>query len=215
MDDAIIVGETVYTRIEAGEDPFEASWRGTTELGGVVTFGILTTCVAFTPMLGLSGVSGKIWPNIPWVVIPTLLGSLVLTKLVFPAHLATMKKLDRNAKRGPITRGQHWFGDRLEDFVKRVYQPSLYRILRWRYVTITLFLAALLLTGALVGMGFIKSQFMPEVEGDVLSAKLEMAQGVPFAQTQEAIKKLENAAREMNQIYREKVGHDVVKHILA
>ncbi|PAW60941.1 MAG: hypothetical protein B9S37_07205 [Verrucomicrobiia bacterium Tous-C3TDCM] len=215
VDDAIIVGETVYTRIEAGEDPFEASWRGTTELGGVVTFGILTTCVAFTPMLGLSGVSGKIWPNIPWVVIPTLLGSLVLTKLVFPAHLATMKKLDRNAKRGPITRGQHWFGDRLEDFVKRVYQPSLYRILRWRYVTITLFLAALLLTGALVGMGFIKSQFMPEVEGDVLSAKLEMAQGVPFAQTQEAIKKLENAAREMNQIYREKVGHDVVKHILA
>ena len=82
-------------------------------------------------------------------------------------------------------------------------------------MAISLFVAALLLTAALVGMGFIKSQFMPEVEGDVLSAKLEMAQGVPFAQTQEAIRKLENAARELNQEYREKSGHDVVKHILA
>ena len=64
VDDAIIVGENVYRRMRNGEDPREAAWRGTHEVGMVVIFGILTTMVAFTPMLGLSGVSGKIWPNI-------------------------------------------------------------------------------------------------------------------------------------------------------
>ncbi|MDB4328165.1 efflux RND transporter permease subunit [Akkermansiaceae bacterium] len=65
VDDAIVVGENVYTRIQGGEHPREASWKGTHEVGVVVIFGILTTMAAFTPMLGLSGVSGKIWPNIP------------------------------------------------------------------------------------------------------------------------------------------------------
>ncbi len=215
VDDAIVVGENVYTRIENGEDPYEASWRGTHELGGVVTFGILTTCVAFTPMLGLSGVSGKIWPNIPWVVIPTLLGSLVLTKLVFPAHLATMRKMDRQRKAGPITRGQRWFGDQLEKFVRVLYQPSLRWMLRWRYLAIAAFLSLMIITTGLVAFGWIKSQFMPEVEGDVLSAKLEMAQGVPFAQTQEAVARLETAARQMEKDFVLQQGRSVVKHVLA
>ncbi len=215
VDDAIVIGETVYTRIEAGEDPTEAAWKGTSKMGGVVTYGILTTCVAFTPMLGLSGVSGKIWPSIPWVVIPTLLGSLVLTKLVFPAHLATMKKMVRGAEAGRISRCQHWFGARLEDFVARVYQPSLTFLLRWRYVAISCFVAVLVLTAGLVGLGHVKSQFMPEVEGDVLTCKLEMPQGAPFQQTEAAIKKLREAATKLNADFKTKTGRTVVKHVLA
>ena len=53
VDDAIVVGENVYTRIQKGEHPKEASWKGTHEVGIVVIFGILTTMVAFTPMLAL------------------------------------------------------------------------------------------------------------------------------------------------------------------
>ena len=82
VDDAIVVGENVYRRIRNGEDPRDASWRGTHEVGVVVIFGVLTTAVAFTPMLGISGVSGKIWRNIPWIVIPTLLFSLIQSKLI-------------------------------------------------------------------------------------------------------------------------------------
>ncbi|MDC0049795.1 hypothetical protein OAL09_10710 [Verrucomicrobia bacterium] len=53
----------------------------------------MTTAVAFTPMLGISGVSGKIWRNIPWIVIPTLLFSLIQSKLILPAHQAYMLQL--------------------------------------------------------------------------------------------------------------------------
>jgi multidrug efflux pump subunit AcrB len=72
-------------RIRAGEDPREAAWRGTHEVGVVVIFGVLTTIVAFTPMLGVSGVGGKIWRNIPWIVIPTLRKKVTGTFYTFPS----------------------------------------------------------------------------------------------------------------------------------
>ena len=59
VDDAIVTGENVYHRIQKGEHPSVAAWKGTSEVGTIVVFGVLTTMVAFTPMLGLSGVSGK------------------------------------------------------------------------------------------------------------------------------------------------------------
>ncbi|MFV1995389.1 MAG: efflux RND transporter permease subunit, partial [Verrucomicrobiales bacterium] len=88
VDDAIVVGEAVFRRLRAGEDPKTAAPAGTHEVGVVVIFGVLTTVVAFTPMLGLSGVSGKIWPHIPWIVIPTLLFSMVQSKLILPSQLS-------------------------------------------------------------------------------------------------------------------------------
>jgi multidrug efflux pump subunit AcrB len=51
VDDAIVVGENVYSRIRKGEDPHTAAPAGTHEVSVVVTFGVLTTMVAFTPML--------------------------------------------------------------------------------------------------------------------------------------------------------------------
>ena len=125
VDDAIVVGENVYSRIQAGEHPREASWRGTHEVGVVVIFGVLTTMVAFTPMLGLSGVSGKIWPNIPLVVIPVLFFSLLQSKLVLPAHLALLSPTDRSKKVNIVFRLQRKVADGLERFIESVYQPLL------------------------------------------------------------------------------------------
>jgi multidrug efflux pump subunit AcrB len=88
-------------------------------------------------------------------------------------------------------------------------------MLRWRYLAIAAFLSLMIITTGLVAFGWIKSQFMPEVEGDVLSAKLEMAQGVPFAQTQEAVARLETAARQMEKDFVSQQGRSVVKHVLA
>jgi len=121
VDDAIVVGENIYTRIQAGEHPKLASHRGTHEVGVVVIFGILTTMSAFTPMLGLSGVSGKIWPNIPLVVIPVLFFSLIQSKLVLPAHAALLKPTDRTRKVGMLIKVQRKFAAGLEWFVEHCY----------------------------------------------------------------------------------------------
>lgn len=215
VDDAIVTGENVYTRIQQGEHPSVAAWKGTSEVGTVVVFGVLTTMVAFTPMLGLSGVSGKIWPNIPLVVIPTLAFSLLQSKFVLPAHLALLAPTDRHKKVNILFRFQRKIADGLETFVHKVYQPSLDFCLRWRYITAAVFISVLVLTLATVATGHIKFKFFPDVEGDVLSAKVELAQGVPFEETEKVVRRIEAAALELSKKYKTTKGESILKHVLS
>lgn len=215
VDDAIVTGENVYSRIQKGEHPSIAAWKGTGEVGTVVVFGVLTTMVAFTPMLGLSGVSGKIWPNIPLVVIPTLAFSLLQSKFVLPAHLALLTPTDRSKKVNILFRIQRRIADGLEVFVEKFYQPALNFCLHWRYVTATVFMAVLFLTLGTVATGFIQFKFFPDVEGDILSAKVEMVQGVPFEETEKVVERIEAAALALSKKYSKQGGGNVVKHVLS
>jgi multidrug efflux pump subunit AcrB len=215
VDDAIVIGENVYTRIQRGEHPRKAAWKGTHEVGVVVIFGVLTTIAAFMPMLGLRGVSGKIWPNIPLVVIPVLLFSLLQSKLVLPAHLALLKPTDRSRKVNPLFRLQRKIADGLERFIHEVYQPILAFSLHWRYVVAAIFIAAMLVIAGLVWGGWIKTQFFPEVEGDVLSAKLEMPLGAPFEETSAAVDRIERAAKQLAADFHDRDGNPIVVHMLA
>jgi multidrug efflux pump subunit AcrB len=215
VDDAIVTGENVYTRIQNGEHPRVAAWKGTEEVSVVVIFGVLTTVVAFTPMLGLSGVSGKIWPNIPLVVIPTLLFSLIQSKFILPAHLALLTPRDRTRDVNIIFRVQQRIADSLETFIRRIYQPFLEACLRWRYVTSAIFIGILIFSMSIVISGWLPFKFFPEVEGDILSAKVELAQGVPFEETERAVRKLEAAALELGKKYRDNDGKTIIRHLLA
>jgi len=215
VDDAIVVGENIYTRIRGGEDPKIAAWKGTHEVGVVVIFGILTTMVAFTPMLGLSGVSGKIWPNIPLVVIPVLLFSLIQSKLVLPAHAAFLKPHDVNRKVDFISAFQRKVADKLEWFIEHAYKPVLGVCLRWRYAVWAFFIAMLLLIMGLVGSERVPFVFMPKIEGDVVSAKLVMPVGVEFSVTDEAVSRMESAAQRLNEKFKDKEGNPVIRHLLA
>ncbi len=215
VDDAIVVGENVYSRIRKGEHPREAAWKGTHEVGVVVTFGILTTVAAFTPMLGLSGVSGKIWPNIPLVVIPTLLFSLVQSKLVLPAHLALLKPTNPDEKKNRFLRLQQVIANSLEIFIQNVYQPFLRRVLQARYIVLSVFLFLLLTVFGIVKGKWMKFEFFPEVEADLINAKLEMPRGVSFEQTREVIALVEEKALGLGEIYQNSKGESVMRNVLA
>jgi len=217
VDDAIIVGENVYRRIRNGEDPRDASWQGTHEVGVVVIFGVFTTMVAFSPMLGLSGVSGKIWPNIPLVVIPTLMFSLVQSKLVLPAHLALLRRSDPARKVWIPGRLQQRISLGLERFVIRIYSPFLKFCLRHRYIVLSIFLATLCLTVGLVKGKWIKSMFFPQVEADLVIARYELPRGVPFQSALEATRKIEKEAINLADSLemRTRDGKPVIRHMLA
>ncbi|MDF1826610.1 MAG: efflux RND transporter permease subunit [Verrucomicrobiales bacterium] len=215
VDDAIVVGENVYSRIRRGEHPRDAAPRGTHEVGIVVIFGILTTAMAFTPMLGLSGVSGKIWPNIPLIVIPTLLFSLFQSKLILPSHLALLKPMSEEKEPGAIIRFQQLFANGLEQFVSRYFRPLLSLALHNRYLVLVAFLAVFLITIGTISSGHIKFVFFPEVETDVINSKIKMAQGVSYEVTEKAVRKIEEKAFELNDHFKTKDGEGVIKHMLA
>lgn len=215
VDDAIVTGENVYARIQAGEHPRTAAWKGTEEVSVVVVFGVLTTMAAFVPMLGLSGVSGKIWPNIPLVVIPTLAFSLVQSKLALPAHLALLAPHSHEMPRNPVFRVQRHIANGLEWFIHHLYRPLLEWLLRWRYVTAAGFSSILIISISFVASGRVKFTFFPDVEGDILTAKFELTEGAPFSATQDIARRLEEAAIRVGSELKDREGNPVRRHHLA
>ena len=215
VDDAIVVGENVYRRMRLGEDPKLASWRGTHEVGVVVIFGVLTTVAAFTPMLGISGVSGKIWRNIPWIVIPTLLFSLIQSKLILPSHLALLKPFTPDQERNLFSRIQSRISQGMEKFVEKFYRPTLKLALRGRYIVVTIFISLFLISVGLIVGERIKWEFFPEVEAEIISTKIKMVEGVAFKTTAEAVSRVEEAANKLNQQYEKEFGKPLILNMLA
>jgi multidrug efflux pump subunit AcrB len=91
VDDAIVVGENIFTHYRRHGDGLRAAVEGAQEVAMPVTYGVLTTVAAFVPMLFIPGIIGKIFGVIPAVVIPVLLFSLVESKTILPAHLKHLK----------------------------------------------------------------------------------------------------------------------------
>jgi len=195
VDDAIIVGENIYKQHEKGVSGFEGSARGTKEVATPVIFGVLTTIAAFSPLLLVAGMMGKIMRVIPVIVIATLVFSLVESLLILPAHLSHVRHKKGKSRIGAWwSRLQGGFSDKLTWFVEKAYKPSLDLGLRFRYATLAFAMATLLITMGIVGAGWIKFVFFPKVESDFVSAALEMPPGTSVEQTSEAIRAIEASA---------------------
>ena len=91
VDDAIVIGESAYTNMRAKGHSIDNILEGVHEVALPVTFGVLTTIAAFIPILMISGIMGKFFASIGWVVTLCLVFSLIESKLILPAHLAHMK----------------------------------------------------------------------------------------------------------------------------
>ncbi|MBN2217466.1 MAG: efflux RND transporter permease subunit [Pirellulales bacterium] len=88
VDDAIVIGENVYTHRQAGKGPIEAAVDGTVEVIGSVIASVTTTIIAFTPLFFVPGIMGKFIAVTPFAVITMLLISLVEATFILPCHLA-------------------------------------------------------------------------------------------------------------------------------
>ena len=83
VDDAIVTGENIYTHLRNGENGLQAAINGTREVAVPVTFGVLTTIAAFLPIAFIDGLRGKVFAQIPVVIIPILIFSLIESKLIY------------------------------------------------------------------------------------------------------------------------------------
>ena len=219
VDDAIVVGESIFARQQAGVHGVRGAVEGTHRVAMPVIFGVLTTMCAFAPMLFVPGWNGKIWRVIPLIIIPTLFFSLIESKLVLPYHLSHSKPKPKRVKRNILIRIWDgffdFFGNGLIWFIKRVYSPVLRVALEWRYLTVAVAIATLLLTVGLVGGGYIGFAFLPEVEADYVSASLTMPQETPLDVTGEAVQIIEDAALKLQEEVKQQGGADTIRHVLT
>jgi multidrug efflux pump subunit AcrB len=218
VDDAIVVGENIYEQRQLGRPYLSAAVAGTQEVGVPVVFSILTSVAAFLPLVFVSGTMGKFIQVIPLVVITLLLVSLVESLFILPAHLALGKRVETGTGLlGGIDRGRRAFGRQLDRFIAGPYRRTLELCLRWRYVTLATAVAVLLLSVGVVGGGIIKFTFMPEVDGDVITADLQMPRGTPVAETARIEKYIEAKGMETVAEFDRRLpaGETVLRHLYA
>ncbi|MEO0422139.1 MAG: efflux RND transporter permease subunit [Pseudomonadota bacterium] len=215
VDDAIVTGENIYSHLRAGAPPEQAAIRGTQEIAVPVTFGVLTTVAAFTPLLFIEGTRGKLFAQFPLIVIPVLLFSLVESKLILPAHLKHARShAMRDDDVGLLTRVQRRIADSLEWFVRHVYQPFLDLAIRYRYVVLASFVALAMLTFATVASGNLRFIFFPRVPSETATASLTMPTGTSFEVTRAAARRMSDAADALREEFVDPVtGESVITHI--
>lgn len=215
VDDAIVVGESVFSEYQRSGPSVESAIRGTHLVSTPVMFAVFTTMVAFLPVFFLPGLLGKFFVSIPMVVIPTLAFSLVQSKLVLPYHLSLCKVGDKKnrEKLDPLSKFQRFFSDSLESFIQKRYRPLIRWVVEYRYLTGAIFVGVLLMSFGLVISGLIRFVQFPNVPSDFIMVELKMAEGTTAAQTEEALTKIDDALEFIAREIESETGFHPIKHV--
>ncbi len=219
VDDAIVVGDNVYEHRQRGKNYLQAAIDATREVGRPVVFSVLTTIVAFIPLIFVEGVMGKFIKVIPLVVISILAVSLVESLFVLPAHLSLGQARKKEGQgltamidriRARVTRG-------LERLVGGPYRRQLAWCLEFRHATLALALALLFITLGFVRGGLVKFRFMPEVDGDIITVNLQMPRGTLVGETGAIAARIVAAGKEVVAEYdgRRKGESGILRHIYS
>ncbi|UCC24505.1 MAG: efflux RND transporter permease subunit [Gemmatimonadales bacterium] len=194
VDDAIVVGENIHSKRSEGLPLLDAAILGAREVSVPVTFAVLTTMVAFAPLLFVPGVTGKIFRLIPLVVIAVLLFSLIESFFILPAHLSHVRR--RKPGRlaswfAPIDRAQERISGGLDRFITERYEPLLRRALQLRHTTVATAVALLIVTMGVVAAGLVPFNFFPPIPGDVVTASARLPYGTNIDNTRAVQAELE------------------------
>jgi HAE1 family hydrophobic/amphiphilic exporter-1 len=223
VDDAIVIGENVYRLYENGVPAREAAVRGAQEVTYPVIAAILTSIIAFSPLMFIEGVLGDFLGVLPVVVLCALSISLLEGLVVLPSHLAeSLEKKDHKEKRAAekaakkaAERARLGLAEKpslmarlskplaplfrlrarvLGEMLPQAYEGSLRFILHWRYVFVASMMCATILATGIVASGIIKFVFIQDTDSETVIVDVEMAAGTSAEETLEVLQMFENLA---------------------
>lgn len=182
VDDAIVVGENVYEYREQGMGNIEAAIRGVRDMAAPVTFSILSTIIAFLPLMFIPGTTGKFWWPLPAVVIVVLAVSLFEALLILPAHVSHAKRGVGRGLTGKLHNWQQAFARFFKRQVNTRYRRFLELCLRFRYITLSAAIALLVVVGGYGYSDHMGMIMMPEVAADEIEAGIRLPVGTTLDQ---------------------------------
>ena len=216
VDDAIVTAESAYARLERDRDGLNSVVGGVQRVTTATVFGALTTVVAFGPSLFVTEGFARVLSHLGPVVMLCVLFSLIETKLVLPAHLRHIRIREPGEKLGQFKRIQQRIARSLLQIAQGPYRRALRRAVQYRYTTVSIFLAALIICLSLIPSGILRVVFFPSVPSDLVRITLEMPQGTPWQTTHDYARRIERAAMAMNDRFkaRDPQGRDVIQTML-
>ena len=210
VDNAIVVSENIYSNNEKGVPAIQAAVKGTQRIAIPVIFSALTTIVAFWPLTQLPGVLGKFLTDIPVVVMVVLSLSLVQALVILPRNLSNLNVSPShrpsfvfkilNLIRSIVDAVLQWFIKVPLDAVLR-FTTKGFAIL----IPIAFSISLMILTVGLLTHGYVKFNFFPSIDGDFVTASIEMNDGTTFAMTQQVADDIREAANRAGDILQGKL----------
>ena len=195
MDDAIVIAENIATKRQQGKSPLEAAIEGTQQVLPSVFASFATTTCIFGSLAFLKGDIGQVLRVVPIVMLFVLAVSLVEAFLILPHHLgkALGKSDDKPAwVQAKVDSAIDWLRD-------NIIGPVATAAIHWRYLTVGIAVGLMLLAASAIAGGLLKFAAFPELEGNVMEARILLPQGTPLSRTEQVVARITTALGQINE----------------
>ncbi|MEE9343613.1 MAG: efflux RND transporter permease subunit [Gammaproteobacteria bacterium] len=186
MDDAIVISESIESEYRKNKNPLQASVDGISKVARGVFSSFATSAILFGSLLFLKGGMGQIMGVLPVVLLSVLTISLVEAFLILPHHLKHSLELHHDQKPAGWRASFDAGFERLRDRVGSIGDLAI----RYRYSVLGSAIALFIISISLIPAGFLKFKSFPDLEGNILDARIIMLQGTSFSRTEEVVSTL-------------------------
>ncbi|MDO8644629.1 MAG: efflux RND transporter permease subunit, partial [bacterium] len=187
VDEDIVIAENIHRHLQEGKSYWEATIVGTTEVTRSVVATVLTTIIAFIPLMTMTGIMGKFVRHIPEVIIIALMASLFEALFILPVHMATLSKKGEKEEKGEGDSFQErFFGQKTINVIGRWIRYCVER----RYKVLGIFVLMMMGTVALWYWRIDYINF-PKKGVEAFFVRAELERGTPLEKTVEQMKSLE------------------------
>ncbi|WP_395377684.1 efflux RND transporter permease subunit [Marinicella sp. W31] len=178
VDDAVVVVEAVYYRMQRGAKGVNAAMGALKEVGLPVTSAVMTTMAAFLPLMLLPGIVGKFMFVIPFVVTVGLAVSLIEAFWILPAHVISMPKVARDLQQDK----SNWRKEKTR-WIRLKYAKMLCHVIRRPKRYLTLGFLTFAIAVASVSAGLVRNEFFTFDPIRLFYVNVDMPADAPLEET--------------------------------
>jgi multidrug efflux pump subunit AcrB len=189
VDDAVVVVEAIYYRLQRGADALNAALDTMREVALPVTTAVLTTIAAFLPLMLLPGILGKFMQVIPMVVTLALAISLIEAFWMLPAHVGVARiDFSKPSRTQQIrSRATHW--------IQIKYSRLLIKVLRFPRAALSAVVLMFVLAVGIVGAGLIPMNFFAADSLRLFYVNVEMPSSTALDETMQKVQQVEQQVK--------------------
>ncbi|MDP0561066.1 MAG: efflux RND transporter permease subunit [Candidatus Endonucleobacter sp. (ex Gigantidas childressi)] len=211
MDDAIVISESIGSQMKKGLSPLDASVEGTKLVARGVISSFLTTACIFTGLIFIEGTIGQVLKVIPIVLLSVISVSLIEAFLILPHHLNhSLTK----AKKSEVSPFRLKFEKKFDTLTKKVSE-IVEILIQYRYAFLGGIIAVFLISISMLASGVLKFSAFPNIEGDMIQARILMPAGTPLKQTEAVVDKLLESLEQASDTFQGNEKQKLIKAIIV
>jgi len=192
VDDAIVVSENIQARNDLGDEPLDAAINGASQVQWPVVATVLTSIVAFLPLMFLKGMVGDLMGALPIVVAIALAMSLLECLGMLPGHLG--HGLSGKSQGGTEGGFSGWRDRLLYEKLIPAYRRLLRKLLMYRYLTVAVAISILILSFGMVAGGRVGYTFLPSDDAESVAVNITLPPGTSMSHTRRVTEVVEQVS---------------------